>query len=530
MARQSVYIFSLLLAALLGALVWLGVRMAREEERFVRAEYEELVRSRLHAVSAAVLQFKEGYAERLQQLLRTMPRERAGMRAFLLRAPLVEQVFILDTRGQPAWPHAHAGDLSESETQFLQRTTPIWEGGRLLDPAAPERGGSGGKVFSKVAAAPAAPYLWHPYYWSDGLHVLFSVREEGGTVGFELNSARFFADLIDFLASQPLESRAGEAVLLKDAQGRVFFQSRGGWNEKTPTLLVESLPEPFGAWKLVAVSEVGLRVGRSALYNMLSATFLIALVVLLLGMYYVRAQRREMREAAQRVDFVNQVSHELKTPLTNIRMYAELLAAQVSEEDEKARRHVEVIVAESQRLSRLIGNVLTFGGKERGKLRFSPRRANLREALLETIDHFRPALADKGIHIECDAQEYGEVFADRDIFQQIVSNLLSNVEKYAAAGRYLGVSLRAEGDETLVVVRDRGPGIPPQERARIFEPFYRISNKLTDGVAGAGIGLTIVRDLARLHGGGVRIIESDMGAAFEVRLASPRTLPGESSI
>jgi signal transduction histidine kinase len=111
---------------------------------------------------------------------------------------------------------------------------------------------------------------------------------------------------------------------------------------------------------------------------------------------------------------------------------------------------------------------------------------------------------------------------DPDAVEQIVGNLLSNVEKYAP-GAPVTVTTALEGDRAILTVHDGGLGIPPGEREAVFAPFVRLSDRLTEGVAGTGIGLTIARTLARLHGGELRIVATDVGACFEATLAAPAT-------
>jgi signal transduction histidine kinase len=244
----------------------------------------------------------------------------------------------------------------------------------------------------------------------------------------------------------------------------------------------------------------------------------VAVLVVGLAIHVYRESRREFVEAETRVSFVNQVSHELKTPLTNVRMYAELLEAEVAEEP-VAARYAGVIVGEAQRLSRLIGNVLAFARHERHELHLRRRDGILDEVVARVLATFGPALAARGIAIEATLQAPELCQLDADACEQILGNLLSNIEKYAAEGGVARVTTARRGGFAYLLVADRGPGVPAAARQRIFRPFFRISNALTDGVSGAGLGLTIARELARLHGGDLVLRESAAGAVFEARLA-----------
>ena len=240
---------------------------------------------------------------------------------------------------------------------------------------------------------------------------------------------------------------------------------------------------------------------------------------LLAGLAFIfhRESSRELREASERVGFVNQVSHELRTPLTNIRLYAELLQRRLDDDDENGS-YLEIIVAESGRLSRLIGNVLSFARRDRGALTIYPVEGLVDDTLRSVVDQFRPSLEGKGIEISLDLAAARPFRFDPDAVEQVVGNLLSNVEKYAGGGKTVEIASRQSGMKTVVRVADHGPGIPAGREEAVFEPFVRLSDRLTEGVSGTGIGLAIARELARLHGGELRLLATEVGACFELEL------------
>lgn len=228
-----------------------------------------------------------------------------------------------------------------------------------------------------------------------------------------------------------------------------------------------------------------------------------------------------MREARERVSFVTQVSHELKTPLANIRLYAELLEEDLELlEDDGATRRLDVIVSESQRLSRLIGNILTFTKQQRGAAGREADAVLADEVVRRAVEQFTPALAAKAIETQVELAAPTAALANADGLEQVLSNLINNVEKYAASGAWLRVATEQKGDRTQILVEDRGPGIPKRQAARIFEPFYRLSDRLDDGVTGTGIGLAIAKTLVEGWGGRLRHERPDggLGARFVVEL------------
>jgi len=202
-------------------------------------------------------------------------------------------------------------------------------------------------------------------------------------------------------------------------------------------------------------------------------------------------------------------------------MYAELLERDLPEGDSRAARQLGIIVAESARLSRLIGNVLTFSRQQNDRLALHHSAGSIDLCISFVLEHFHAALEAKGVASAFDAGAGGAVLFDRDAVEQILGNLFSNVEKYAAAGGQMQVCSRQQGDTTTIRVADRGPGIPRGQEERIFEPFHRLSNRLSDGVTGTGIGLTIARELARRHGGDLRVVPAEQGACLELQLHTP---------
>jgi signal transduction histidine kinase len=178
-----------------------------------------------------------------------------------------------------------------------------------------------------------------------------------------------------------------------------------------------------------------------------------------------------------------------------------------------------VVVAESQRLGRLITNILTFSraDKDTGAPPLQPGAGCVDDVVRGLLDQFAPGFQSSGISARFDAGAPRRVRIDTDALTQILGNLLGNVEKYAPRGP-LVVRTAAAPPITRITVEDQGPGIPAADRERVFEPFVRLGSPTHEGVPGTGIGLGIARDLARRHGGELRVLPSERGARFEVIL------------
>jgi signal transduction histidine kinase len=225
--------------------------------------------------------------------------------------------------------------------------------------------------------------------------------------------------------------------------------------------------------------------------------------------------------AERRNNFVAAVTHELKTPLTAIRMYGEMLRDDLVPNDEKRREYYGTISDESERLSRLIDNVLEFSRLEHGRREMNWSVGAIGPVIEEAARKLRTHLDRESFSLEIEVDAgLPPVRFDRDALLQVLFNLVDNAMKYAgSAGRrvvVLEARRRAAGVE--VAVRDFGPGVSGRHLSRIFEPFYRGEDELTRSAKGTGIGLALVKDLAERMGAAVAGANAE-GGGFRVCLA-----------
>jgi len=228
-----------------------------------------------------------------------------------------------------------------------------------------------------------------------------------------------------------------------------------------------------------------------------------------------RAARRADELSAQKTAFVSAVSHELRTPLTTLRMHAELLQEGLVAPASLATIHDD-LVRESVRLSRLVENVLAVSQLEEGRRVLELRPGDLAALIREVVEGQARHIASKGfLPVELDLPAELRCRFDAQAIEQIVVNLLDNALKYAAQGddRRLHVSLSSTPGRAHLHVQDRGPGIPAAERERVFQRFVRVARASTAHTPGTGLGLSLVRDLARAHGGDARVSARPGGGA-----------------
>jgi signal transduction histidine kinase len=231
--------------------------------------------------------------------------------------------------------------------------------------------------------------------------------------------------------------------------------------------------------------------------------------------------RREMQLARLKSDFVANVSHELKTPLALIRLFAETLEMGRVQSTEKAQEYYRVINKESQRLTQLINNVLDFSRIEAGRREYRFETAEPAAIVQEVLEAYRFPLDQQGFAVEVDlGPELPEVKVDREALLQALVNLVNNAIKYSRGEKQLRVRVRRVDDEVAIAVQDRGIGIAKPEHGKIFEKFYRAEDGLVHETKGSGLGLALVRHIMEAHGGRVEV-ESAPGAGSTFTLFLP---------
>lgn len=319
---------------------------------------------------------------------------------------------------------------------------------------------------------------------------------------------------------------AGEAARISDSRGTVLRSAGAPTAAQSDFIL--PLTCRLGAWHLEAWDRRAQRLVYDQTTLIVSGA--LAAGIAALGWVVAAQQRRALREARAQVSFVNRASHELGAPLTNLRLSLELareaLPAEAIAAGESARR-LDIALEETARLSRLAENVLTHARGESGRLTVASVPCTPAATVRGVLEQFAPALERRGIRVEEALDDSLLTLTDPDALAQITANLVSNVEKYAASGSWMGITLAAEGDRWTLRIADRGPGIPAADRERIFRPFERLDSRITEGVSGTGLGLSICRELARRLSGDVVLAASAQGAEFVLTLplTAPRTLP-----
>jgi two-component system phosphate regulon sensor histidine kinase PhoR len=317
-------------------------------------------------------------------------------------------------------------------------------------------------------------------------------------------------------------------VNVVDEEGRIIYGPPLRSGEFTVGV---RFPTTLYNWRLqvspTASEELASRVQNRRLLEMMMVT--LSCVVIVAGVVTILiAAEKERRMSTLRSDFVANVSHELKTPLALVRMFGEMLHSGRVASDAKRKEYLEIIVRESERLSNLIENVLDFAKVDRGRKAYEFAEGDVGAAVGRAAGVYRYRAERDGVDLAVEVEaNLPPARIDERAIQLAVINLVDNALKYASQSKVVTISAHRDGDSIAIRVTDTGPGVPSDERERIFERFVRgASAARGEGgteapVRGSGIGLALVKHIAESHGGRAWV-ESGVGqgSTFVVTIPS----------
>jgi signal transduction histidine kinase len=371
------------------------------------------------------------------------------------------------------------------------------------------------RKFSEITAGKDGGLI--PRFIEDKLTLLFwkrlaSGRIVGCLVADGAARARLLGRLPDVVSSARI-------LTVLDENGRPLVtppgQASRDWRRP---LVAREVSEILPRWEAAAyLADPGAVATEARSTRLMMAVLILALfaVIAAAGAMILRTLRSEMVLARQKTTFVTNVSHELKTPLTSIRMFSEMLKDGRQPDAGKQRAYLGLMVAETERLTRLINNVLDFSRMEKGKRAYARRRLDLGVLAAAVVENERVRLEHDGFAVAfLPAPIPIGVEADEEALRQAVLNLLSNAEKYSGAAKSVEIEAGRTDRTVWLEVRDRGIGIPPAEASKIFREFYRVDRSLAAPVSGSGLGLTIARRIVRDHGGDIECRPRDGGGSI----------------
>jgi signal transduction histidine kinase len=343
---------------------------------------------------------------------------------------------------------------------------------------------------------------------NDNLQWIFWTRPAGAggmTFGCMVPAAgvrEWFSEL----QSPSARSELGLAIL--DERANPVFVSKAGFkaNWRRPFVATE-IGDVLPYWESAAYLLDGAMLDSAAMASRITIFSVIALAlaaIVAAGFFVVRDARRQIELATKKTGFVSNVSHELKTPLTSIRMFAELLETGAGNDPEKRNKYLRIITLESERLTRLINNVLDFAKMDKKGKAYAKHLTDLHPVIERIWEGTVLHLEALGWKCQWQAADPPyDVYADPDAISQVIVNLISNAEKYGASAKSLELHTWKETGFLHIGILDRGPGVPEGEELKIFEAFYRANDLLSSGIPGSGLGLTLAQRIARDHDGRV---------------------------
>lgn len=334
--------------------------------------------------------------------------------------------------------------------------------------------------------------------------------------------------LMEVLKARVVEARGlSEVAELAPATPRGGLGSDAKANAATAYVFGHTFASPFDSLRTTLRLRPLADPDDGALVSKLATIIPLSVLLGLIGLYRMAAT--QVRFAERRTNFVSAVSHELKTPLTAIRMHAEMLEEDLVDGAQKRHEYYKTITRESERLSRLIDNVLAFAELERKTRKLDTHVGDVLPVVKECIEVLRPNVQALGFGLELEVPDpttpLPAVRFEPDALKQVIYNLVDNSLKYGRGSRERRILVRVERTTlghaaagVVLSVRDFGPGVRREHLKSIFEPFFRGEHELTRKNQGSGIGLSLVKGLAVAMGASVRGENALPGPGFVVRL------------
>ncbi|MCQ9207626.1 MAG: HAMP domain-containing histidine kinase [Omnitrophica bacterium] len=328
----------------------------------------------------------------------------------------------------------------------------------------------------------------------------------------------------------------GEAAIFKDevkilnrngrdisGPARSFTADAGKKEKEEPLLLhpIKGLPYTIAVYERHPLLTAKLKERKKALLLYIALIGFSAFTILCGGFFTLGALFQEWRRAELKSEFVSHLSHDLRRPLTSIRMFSEMLRDNRLPSEDKKQHYYKIITEESERLTHLANNILDFSRIERGRKKYSFHNEDISRIAQDTVNHFREHIMGENRRLEFNLdKDIPAIKIDGDAISQALMNLLTNADKFSPPDKEIAVNLRKRKREVVIEVIDHGIGINRGEQKRVFNKFYRASQKGIAETEGSGLGLTLVKYIANAHKGRVEV-ESEEGKGSKFSLILP---------
>jgi signal transduction histidine kinase len=311
-----------------------------------------------------------------------------------------------------------------------------------------------------------------------------------------------------------------DEVVIFNSKGQPLGGAIRSLEEAAYTKPVRQLPYTIAVYERHPIIWEQWEKRRKGLVLYVSLIAFSALAILAGSFYALHALSREWRFAQLKSEFVSHLSHDLRRPLTSIRMFSEMLKDGHIPSEEKKREYYKIISSESDKLTHLANNILDFSRIERGRIRYHFQPEDIGKVVRETVERFRTYMVEETRRIVLEVEACPLVTIDANAITQALMNLLFNAVKYSPDGKEIRVNLKNHKKDVVIEVMDEGTGIPLPEQKRIFRKFYRVPKADVDAIEGSGLGLTLVKYAVEAHKGKVSV-ESEEGKGSKFSIALP---------
>jgi signal transduction histidine kinase len=339
--------------------------------------------------------------------------------------------------------------------------------------------------------------------------------------GFVLVVEEFLNHLADeYFSNQPMARFTNLHLKATDQGQEVAAVQAGAMTEYPSFSLNRTFPRPFSFLDATLTCE---RIPRSAGRKTLNIMITVLAGIILLGLFAIyQSARAVVALSERRSGFVSSVTHELKTPLTNIRMYIEMLEQGIARDQEREQDYFRIVGSESARLSRLINNVLEFSKLEKKQRHLDLQEGTFEEVVDEVKDVMREKLRQERFTLKVERNGIQPFKYDREVMVQVLINLIENSMKFGKDSSVREMTLRIwpEGDLIKISLSDTGPGIPGHALKKVFDDFYRVDSSLTRTTRGTGIGLALVKKFVLSMKGSITATNND-GPGCTVTISLP---------
>jgi signal transduction histidine kinase len=339
--------------------------------------------------------------------------------------------------------------------------------------------------------------------------------------GFILKINTFLNHLTNtYFISQPMARYTNLRLTVTD-QGRTTRQFESGVSAQGPKFILNrSFPSPFSFLNATLKCD---QIPRSTGRRTLTVMIVVLAVIVLMGLFAIYQSARTIVDLSERrSQFVSSVTHELKTPLTNIRMYIEMLEQGIARDPEREQEYFNILDSEGARLSRLINNVLELSKLEKRQRHIDLQTGTFEDVIEEVQSVMREKLRQEGFILTVDLENKRLFNYDREVMIQVLINLIENSMKFGKSAEKREITVRVHhADHTVNIgVSDTGPGIPRHALKKVFNDFYRVDNSLSRSTRGTGIGLALVKKFAGLMGGTVSA-KNNVGPGCTITISLP---------